>query len=351
MYHHHLPSLKQSGFTLPAEWHPQQAILLAWPKNPDTWPGHLPEAQECFIPFIREIADHQNVWLLVESSEQEQLVRNRLLLGGVQIDRVTFFQIPYFDSWIRDYGPISLLNHDQKQRLFLDWTFNAWGDKYSAAYSLDNQVTPKLAQLLDQEKFSIPFVLEGGSIDANGEGILLTTKDCLLNQNRNAHFTASEIEATLSQYLGIKKIIWLDGEIQGDDTNGHVDDAARFVNPNTIVYIHEEDSSDQNYKALQTLETSLKEARDLNGRPFHLVRLPMPNPVVIDGERLPASYANFLITNQKVLLPSYGCPQDQIAQSILQELMPNHKVVLIDAVHLVLGYGSLHCLSQQIPAV
>lgn len=343
-------SLK-ANYRMPAEWEPHEAILLTWPHNPRTWHhGKVESVRKTYMQWIKEIATSEQVWLIVRSPAEEVDVRRRLTLHRVSSQNIRFFHYRNNDAWIRDYGPIVV--HDQnKKRTFLDWTFNGWGNKYQETenYRWDDVVPQKLAKDLNLPAMVKDFILEGGSIDINGTGTLITSKSCLLNANRNAEYSLTQIEATLKSYLGIRKIIWVDDGIAGDDTDGHIDDTVRFVNPRTLVCAYEENKEDENHLPLKQAYHSLLTQTDQDGYPLKVVKLPMPEPVYFEGERLPASYANFLITNQKILVPIFQCPQDKIALRILQSCFPKRKVVGINCRDVIIGFGSLHCLSQQIP--
>lgn len=334
---------------LPAEFEPQQAILLTWPKNIETWPNQLEKVEQAYSTWVSQIIDHQDLYLLVDSSDQVLRVQNTLTLNGVSLnERLHFYVFPTFDSWIRDYGPISMID-DQGELVFLNFKFDGWGGKYTTRYQGDSLVPQSLSESKQVPFVKHDFILEGGSIEVNGQGTLLTTRTCLLNQNRNSKLSQQQIEEYLKQSLNLKHVIWVDGEIKGDDTDGHIDDAARFVNSNTVVCAVEDDPKDVNYLGTQQIYSQLKQAVDQDGLPLNVVKLPMPDPVVTDGERLPASYANFLITNQIVLVPIYDCDNDNKAIHILQGLFPTRKVVGIRCNDVVWGLGALHCLSMQIP--
>lgn len=335
---------------MPAEWHPHQAILLSWPHNVRTWPGHLAAVQDTYMTFIREIAESEDVWLFVENEQVEQDVRRRLRHACVSEERVKFFHHFTNDSWIRDYGPLCVYDANGKLAIS-DWQFNGWGGKYSATedYLFDNQVPQVVADHLQVDRVAKNLILEGGSIDLNGRGTLLTSESCLLNENRNSHLTKSQITQELKDTLGAKHIVWVPEGIVGDDTDGHIDDTVRFVNETTVVCAYEENPKDENHEPLKLAYEALSKSFDQDGRPLQVVKLPMPSPFYVDGERLPASYANFLICNTKALVPIFKCKEDAVALKILQEQFPGRKVVGIDARALVVGYGSLHCLSQQVP--
>jgi len=337
-------------YRMPAEWEPQAATWLAWPHNVSHWPDKFERIPPVYAAIIRALAPTERVHVCVNDAEMEASARNLLDQEGVDsqmMRNVHFFKIPTDASWSRDHGPI-FVKDASGSTVAIDWIFNAWGAKYEP-YDLDNAVPQKIAKL-----FSIPFIspgiiLEGGSIDVNGKGSLLTTEQCLLNQNRNSHLSRQEIEGYLSTYLGISHVLWLKEGIVGDDTDGHIDDIARFVNPTTIVAAVETNPADVNYPILQENFNLLKAMRDQDGEPLHIVPLPMPKPVVFQGQRLPATYANFYIANSVVLVPLFNCEEDSRAMDILQSLFPDRTIKGIDCEDLVWGQGTLHCSTQQQP--
>lgn len=339
------------GFFMPAEWHPHSATWLSWPKDSETWPNRLKAVEDIFLQMIAALAPHESVNLLVDNGETERLVRARCNFTGAENVRVIHLET--VDSWIRDYGPNFLIN--QKGDLaFNDWRFNAWGNKYPELKRDDER--PKLLEpILQVPRFEPGIVMEGGSIDVNGAGCVLTTEQCLLNQNRNPDLNRDSIEQYLKDYLGVKKVLWLAEGIVGDDTDGHIDDIARFVAPDIVVCALEDDPADSNYELLQDNLKRLKSMTDLRGRPFEVVSLPMPGTVGgtstenRDLERLPASYANFYIANNVVLVPIFGHANDQIALETLQRVFPSRRVVAINCEPLVWGMGTIHCVTQQQP--
>lgn len=347
-------SLTHQGYRLPAEWEPQEATLLAWPHNPDTWPGRLEPARAQYLRLIAEISDHQDIWLLVNGSAAEIDVRRRLTLHRIPQGRVRFFHLPTDDAWTRDFGPLSVVRevNGRRSRLFTDWIFDGWGGKYYGhGYPHDDEIPLRLASATGDACVAIDLILEGGSIEVNGRGLLLTSRSCLLNPNRNAHLSRGGIEKALFDTLAVKKILWVDEGVAGDDTDGHIDDIARFVSEDTIVCASEDDPNDENHVVLKRAYDFLKTATDQNGRPSRVVKLPMPEPIHFQRQRLPASYANFLITNDKVLVPVYRCRRDAEALAILRELFPRRSIVGIDCVEIVWGLGAIHCLTQNIPAI
>lgn len=336
------------GFRMPAEWEPQEAIWLSWPHNRDTWPGAFEPVPGVFTEITREIAESQLVRINIADQTVAADVHRLLDSGGVTMGNICFHLNPTNDCWVRDHGPIYVINENRDQRAILNWEYNSWGEKYPP-FDLDNDVPQRIAEVFNEHRFDPGIVLEGGSIDVNGTGTLLTTTSCLLNPNRNPELSQSEIEEILSQYLNVNHFLWLGDGIVGDDTDGHIDDITRFTDEQTIVTVIEDDPNDDNYKPLQENRELLKSFRTEQGEPYKVVELPMPDPVFHESHRLPASYANFLITNDKVLVPTYRCSRDAEACEILQGLFPSRRIVGIDCTDLVWGLGAIHCASQQQP--
>ena len=338
------------GFYMPAEWHPHTATWLTWPKDPMTWPDRVPIVENIYIEMIAALTPHEVVNLLVDDQKTEDAVRARCQFPSSNNLRI--HQIRTVDSWIRDYGPGFLI--DSKGNLaFNDWRFNAWGSKYEDLKQ-DDGIPSQLEGIIKAPRFEPGIVMEGGSIEINGNGCVLTTEQCLLNPNRNPDLSRNEIEQYLKNYLGVEKVLWLGEGIVGDDTDGHIDDIARFVSTDTIVCAIEEDPTDANYKLLQDNLDRLQLMTDVHGNRFNIVTLPMPG--IVSGEssdrnleRLPASYANFYIGNGVVLAPLFGHANDQRAVDILQSLFPDRRVVPINCEPLVWGMGTIHCVSQQQP--
>lgn len=339
------------GFRMPAEWHPHDSTWLTWPKDPETWPDRVEQVQNIYVEMLAVLTPFEIVNLLVNDEETEQNVRRRCSFRGVVNTR--FHHIKTVDSWIRDYGPNFLLG-PKEEGAFNDWSFNAWGNKYEELKK-DDDIPRQLEKTLQLPRFVPGIVIEGGSIDVNGAGCVLTTEQCLLNPNRNPQLDRSEIEQYLKDYLGVEKVLWLGEGIVGDDTDGHIDDIARFVAPNVIVCAVEEDPNDANYEILQDNLARLRSMTDANGRHFEIVTLPMPGVVggtstgTRDLERLPASYANFYIANQVVLLPVFGHANDTRAVETLQRVFPDRRVFPINCEPLVWGMGTIHCVTQQQP--
>lgn len=343
-------SPRQLGYRMPAEWDPHRATWLAWPRNSDTWPAPLDVVREIWMQMILAISPAEEVCLLVNDCTTQAEVSRRLRAAGASMERVIFYTIPTVDVWIRDYGPTFVTRKKgEEERLgFIDWIFNAWGEKYQD-YTQDDSVNKELARRIGLPVFQPGMVLEGGSFDVNGLGTCLTTEQCLLNPNRNPHLGRSEIEQVLRDYLNVRHIIWLGLGIAGDDTDGHIDDIARFVSPTTVVCCVEDDPRDENYGPLRENYERLLDATDQDGTKLTVVPLPSPGAVTCDGRRLPASYANFYITNGAILVPTYEHPNDRRALGILTELFPDRKVLGISCTELVPGMGAIHCVTQQEP--
>ena len=342
---------------MPAEWERHEATWLAWPHHRTDWPDKLDTIRWVYGEIVRPITPREIVRLLVNSQAEERLARHYLARAGADLRRVEFIMHPTNRGWMRDSGPIFVKRRRPKpETAIVHFHFNAWA-KYPD-WQKDRRVPEMAARLLGQRLFRAQhggrnFVLEGGGIDTNGRGTLLTTEECYLHpkvQVRNPGLSRHEIDQTLRQYLGATNVFWLVAGPVGDDTHGHIDDICRFVNPNTVVLIKETNRHDANYRPLSENWERIQDLRLEDGAKPNIVPLPMPAPVHFDGYRLPASYANFYIANAAVLVPTFNDPKDRIALGTLAELFPDRAVVGIHAVDLVLGFGTLHCLSQQQPA-
>jgi agmatine deiminase len=339
-----------SGFRMPAEWEPHTSTWLTWPHNPETWPGqNMQDVEAVYLDIIEALVAGELVNLLVSDAPTKDQVLKQLEQKNISADRVHLKIIPTNDSWIRDYGPNFLVakSPSGKQIALNKWRFDSWGEKYD--WALDNQAGYEISRKLGFPLFEPGIVLEGGAIDVNGQGVCLTTRTCLLNPNRNGELSQEIMEKYLRDYLGVQKIIWLTGEIEGDDTDGHVDNLARFVNPSTICCATEENPAAKHYTSLKENYERLQSATDPNGNPFKVVPIPMPGRVGSRTERLPASYLNFYIANKCVLLPVYGQPEDIQAKTILQNVFPERTIVEIPCQTLIWGLGSIHCITQQQP--
>lgn len=330
---------------MPAEWEPHEATWIAWPKDPLTFPGEvLPKVEKIYIEMIHALSKGEKVHLLVDDSEMESRVLGMLEESGSKKNLI-IHKIPTVDVWFRDYGPIFVKNDKTKMT---KWIFNAWGGKYEELMK-DNEVVDHMAPLLGMEIERPGIIMEGGSIEVNGKGTLITTEQCLLNKNRNKGMNRQQIERKLSDHLGASNFIWLKEGIEGDDTDGHIDDIVRFVDERTVVCAVEDDKRDPNHLILKKNFDDLKKAKDQDGEPLEVVQLPMPGPVHSPERRLPASYANFYIGNAAVLLPVFNHRNDEKAVSILEERFPGRKIVPIYCEPLVWGNGAIHCVTQQQP--
>ncbi len=334
------------GYRMPAEWEPHAATWLSWPR-PDgiSFPGAYEEILPILAKMVAALADSEIVRINVGTGLTEEVAR-RALAGG-PLDHVEFVDIPTNEPWCRDHGPIFVVKEAEPRRAIVDWGYNAWGGKYPP-FDLDNAVPETVATRLGLPLFRGGMVLEGGSIDVNGSGALLTTESCLLNPNRNPDLSREQIEARLREFLGVCEILWLGDGIAGDDTDGHVDDLTRFVAGNRVVTVVEENVADTNHRPLAENRERLRALR-VGGSSLEVLELPMPSPIVREGLRLPASYANFYIANSVVLLPVFGDAKDSTAVGVLEDCFPERRIVPIDARSLVWGLGAFHCLTQQEP--
>ena len=338
------------AFTLPSEWALQSAVQLTWPHENTDWRPILTEIENVYIELAKAISQYQIVVIACHDEQLQQRVGALLTEHQANLSQVRTFIAPCNDTWARDHGPITLTNGSQSK--VLDFTFNAWGAKYES--NLDNEITAKLASqpFFNADSIvSLDLILEGGSIESDGNGTILTTTRCLLNENRNKHLSQQEIEHALLTNLGMEKVIWLKhGYLSGDDTDAHIDTLARFA-PEGIVYVKCEDSSDPHFEELNQMELELKSATDKHGMPYSLFPLPMPKPVLDEeGEPLPATYANYLIINDAVLVPTYNDVADQDALDIIAAAHPGRAIIGIDCRAVIKQFGSLHCLTMQIPA-
>ena len=336
------------GYRMPAEWEPHAATWLSWPRRegisfPDSFDRVLPALRA----MVEALIESEQVCINVCNGAHE--AEARAVLDGLSMERVTFYRIPTNEPWCRDHGPIFLTRNADPRLAIVDWDYNAWGGKYPPC-DLDEVVPTRAAQFLHLPVFYPRMILEGGSIEVNGAGALLTTESCLLNPNRNPSLGRAEIEQRLRDYFGVQDILWLAEGIEGDDTDGHIDDLARFVSENTVVTVVEENREDENYEPLQGNLARLRQTKVEQGE-IEIVTLPMPKRIVREKQRLPASYANFYIANTCVLVPTFADPADEAALSIFQRRFPDRRVIGIDCRELIWGLGTFHCLTQQQPAV
>ena len=343
-------SPKQSGFHFPAEWAKHTATWLSWPHKEESWPGKIGLIYPKYCEFIKVLTEGELVRINVGDEQMMAFAKQQLTAACVDLTRVEFFDFQTNDAWCRDHGPAFLINPETKQKAIVDWGYNAWGGKYPP-FDLDDVIPTKIGERLGLPVYHPRIVMEGGSVDFNGKGTVLTSTACLLNKNRNPHLNQQQIEGYLQNYYGVEQVLWLNDGIIGDDTDGHIDDIARFVNEDTVVTVVEENKHDENYHILQENLQTLKTMRLLNGKQLNIVELPMPDEVIYQGQRLPASYANFYIANSAVIVPTYRSKKDEKVLDILQGCFPDRKIVGIDSTDIIWGLGSFHCLSQQEPEV
>ncbi|SFW32364.1 agmatine deiminase family protein [Chitinophaga sancti] len=345
------PTLKQQGYFFPAEFHPHVATWLSWPHKEASWPGKIDAIYPYYSQFVKYLAMSELVRINVADEAMKAAAAAHLQKAGVQMDKVEFFLHPTNDAWCRDHGPAFLINPTAaEKKVIVDWGYNAWGGKYPP-FDKDDVIPTLIANHFKLPVFHPGIVMEGGSVEFNGAGTVLTSTCCLLNENRNPHLNQAQIETYLQDFYGVDQVLWVAEGIIGDDTDGHIDDTVRFVNEDTVLTVVESNKEDENYELLQTNLEQLKGMRLLNGKQLNVVELPMPDAVVYEDQRLPASYANFYISNNHVIVPTYRCAQDDKALQIIQECFKTREVVGVDSTEIIWGLGSFHCLSQQEPLV
>lgn len=343
---------RELGYHMPAEWESHEATWLSWPHKEASWPDRFESVPGVFVELTKHLTESELVRINVANEDFAERVRKLLKAGGVNLGRVRFHFNPTDDAWCRDHGPIYVVRdmNGTQERAINDWGYNAWGGKYLPCDN-DDVVPTRIAEEMGEVLFKPGIVMEGGSIDVNGRGTLLTTEACLLNPNRNPHLNQAEIEQYLKDYLGVTNVLWLGDGIVGDDTDGHVDDLTRFVSADTVVTVIEDDPQDENYTLLKENYERLLTMKDQDGQPLRVVTLPMPGARYIDDQRVPMSYANFYIANKSVLVPAYRHANDAKACASLQSLFPDRKVIGIDCTDLIWGLGSIHCVTQQQPVI
>jgi len=340
---------RELGYRFPAEWEPHSGTWLSYPHNEESWPGKIHTIFPYYHQFIRQLAEGETVHLIVNDAETLNRLPEQLETGGVNLQALRLHLMQTNDAWCRDHGPAFLVNPNAEQpKLIVNWIYNGWGGKYAA--DLDTTIPLRIAQMTGRPCVHPGIVMEGGSVDFNGKGTILTTTSCLLHPNRNPGLSQETIERYLLEYYGAEQVLWLGEGIEGDDTDGHVDDLTRFVNADTVVTVVEHNRADANYTPLMENLQKLRSFRLPNGKPLNVVELPMPDPLYHQGQRLPASYANFYIANAGVIVPTFRCHQDEQALDILTACFPMKPVIGIDSTEIIWGLGSWHCLSQQEPA-
>jgi agmatine deiminase len=342
---------QSQGYFFPAEFAPHDATWLSWPHKEASWPGKIETIFPVYAEFIKRVAEGERVKINVANEAMKQKALGHLEQAGADLKQIDFFFHPTNDAWCRDHGPAFLINPKASvKKMIVDWGYNAWGGKYPP-FDLDDVIPTHIAKHYNIPVVHPGIVMEGGSVEFNGKGTVLTTTSCLLNPNRNPHLNQEQIEGFLRNYYGVTNILWLGDGIVGDDTDGHIDDLTRFVNEDTVVTVVEHDRADENYTPLKENLEKLHQLRLEDGRAMKVVELPMPAKIVYEDMRLPASYANFYISNKYVVVPTFRDRNDDKALTILQSCFPERKVIGLDSVDIIWGLGSFHCLSQQEPSV
>jgi agmatine deiminase len=342
---------RELGYYFPAEFAPHRATWLSWPHKEASWPGKINTIFPSYAKFIKELTKGERVCINVADETMKAVAIGWLEKESVDLSLVDFFFHPTNDAWCRDHGPAFLINpYATQQKAIVDWGYNAWGNKYPP-YDLDDVVPTLIGEAFNLPVFHPGIVMEGGSVEFNGAGTVMTSTACLLNPNRNPHLNQAQIEQYLLDYYGMKQVLWVDEGIVGDDTDGHIDDTVRFVNADTVLTVVEENKNDENYALLQHNLRQLKEMRLLSGKQLNIIELPMPEELVYEDQRLPCSYANFYIANKSVIVPTFRSKRDDLALQIIQAAFPEREVVGIDSTDIIWGLGSFHCLSQQEPLI
>lgn len=342
---------KESGYYFPAEFAKHEATWLSWPHKEASWPGKIESIYPNYSLFVKYLTASELVRINVVDEAMKTAATQHLLKAGVDLTKVQFFLHPTNDAWCRDHGPAFLINPAADvKKVIVDWNYNAWGNKYPP-YELDDVIPTLIGKQFDIPVYYPGIVMEGGSVEFNGKGTILTSTACLLNKNRNPHLHQGQIEEYLCNYYGAEQVLWVEEGIVGDDTDGHIDDTVRFVNEDTVITVVEENVNDENHDLLQTNLKQLQQMRLLNGKQLNIVELPMPDEVIYEDQRLPASYANFYISNQHVIVPVFNCNKDDKALQIITSCFKDREVVGIDSTDIIWGLGSFHCLSQQEPLV
>jgi len=347
---------KQLGYYFPAEFAPHRATWLSWPHKEESWPGKIDKIYPNYSLFIKYLSQSEKVCINVNDEAMKNFAIDCLQKQNVNINNVEFFFHPTDDAWCRDHGPAFLIRKKNtspsgdRGLIIVDWNYNAWGNKYPP-FDHDDVIPTLIANHFNIPVYHPGIIMEGGSVDFNGKSTLITSKSCLLNENRNKGYTQEKIEWFLYNYYGVDQVLWIDDGIVGDDTDGHVDDTVRFFNEDSVIAAVEENKNDANYNILQHNLKQLNEMRLINGKQLNIVELPMPDEVIYQHQRLPASYANFYISNKYVIVPTFRCNKDDKALQIISDCFPTREIVGIDSTDIIWGLGSFHCLSQQEPAV
>lgn len=341
---------RELGYYFPAEFAPHEATWLSWPHKEASWPDKIHTIFPYYAQFVKYLALSEKVRINVADEKMKAFAMGYLELANVNLEHVEFFFHPTNDAWCRDHGPAFLLHKTEAKKAIVDWGYNAWGNKYPP-YDLDDVVPTLIGKHFGLPVFHPGIVMEGGSVEFNGAGTVMTSTACLLNENRNPHLNQSQIEQFLCDYYGQQQVLWVDEGIVGDDTDGHIDDTVRFVNEDTVITVIESNKEDENYSLLQHNLQQLKAMRLPTGKQLNIIELPMPDLMVWEDQRLPCSYANYYISNKFVIVPTFRSKKDDVAMQIIQSAHPEREVVGIDSTEIIWGLGSFHCLSQQEPAV
>lgn len=340
---------KELGYTFPAEFEPHLATWLSWPHKEASWPGKINSIFPSYAAFIKKLTEGELVRINVADRVMKDFATNLLVIHGVNMDKVEFYFHQTNDAWCRDHGPAFLVNPGAKEpKAVVDWDYNAWGGKYPP-FDLDDVVPTLIAKEFGLPVFYPGIIMEGGAVDFNGAGTVITSTCVLLNENRNPHLNRNQVEKYLMDFYGQDQVLWVDEGVVGDDTDGHIDDTVRFINEDTVITVIEERKTDENYDLLQKNLADLKRMRLINGKQLHIIEIPMPDDVIWEDQRLPASYANFYIANKSVIVPTFRSPKDDKVLSVIADCFPGREVVGIDSTDIIWGLGSFHCLSQQEP--
>jgi agmatine deiminase len=342
---------KDLGYFFPAEFAPHEATWLSWPHKEESWPGKIHSVFPSYCAFIKCLSTSEKVCINVRDEAMKNFAEKKLKEIETDLSQVKFYFHPTNDAWCRDHGPAFLINQKAKEKkVIVDWNFNAWGNKYPP-FDLDDVIPTLIAKELKLPVFYPGIIMEGGSVDFNGKGTVITSASCLLNKNRNPSLSKNEIENYLLNYYGVEQVLWISGGIVGDDTDGHIDDTVRFINESTVIAVVEESMQDENHSLLKSNLSELKKMRLLDGKQINIIELPMPDKIIYKNQRLPASYANFYIANKCVIVPTFQSKMDEKALQIIKDCFPDRDTIGIDSTDIIWGLGSFHCLSQQEPLV
>ncbi len=342
---------RQLGYRFPAEWEKHESTWLSFPHRESSWPGRIESIFPIYFELIKILAKREVVNINVLDAKMRTHVLEQLEKTRTNMANIRVWEHPTNDAWCRDHGAAFVINPKaENPKAVVNWKYNAWGGKYPP-YDLDDQIPLQMAKITQVPVFEPNIVMEGGAIEVNGAGTLLSTRNCLLTPSRNPHLNEKQVEHYLREYYGVENIIWVEADMAGDDTDGHIDQLARFVNSNTVVVMAEADPQEDNYESLKSLKKQLQAARLENGKPMNIVEIQMPKPIYYSDQRVPASYANFYIANGVVIVPIFKCDQDKAALDILEKCFPKHEIIGLDSTNISWGLGSFHCLSQQEPAI